>query len=63
MHKEYILVKSIRTIGHKNAIQILDRVTALNFREAKQDFKKRNNIQKELKKADLMVCEVREYWV
>ena len=55
MIKEYWLIKNIRTIGHKNSLQIVDKLNAMGIREAEKDFKNRNNFLKLLIKSDLTI--------
>lgn len=54
---EYWLIKRITTTGHKNPLQIEDRTTADTLRQAEREFKRRNNFERLLKKADLTICE------
>ena len=60
--KEYWLIKDIKTTGHKNPLQIVDKVTARTIREAEKEFKRRNNFQKLTRKADLIIAKS-ERWI
>jgi len=62
MNKEYYLIKKITTTGHKNPIQVVDKVIAQNKKEAIKEFIRRNKIPKILKKANLIVCLAIEWW-
>ena len=55
MIKEYWLIRYIKTIGHKNPFQIVDKLNAKGVRTAEQNFKKRNNFKKLLVKSDLII--------
>jgi len=57
MNKEYYLIKRITTTGHKNPIQIVDKFVCNGLRKAEEEFKRRNNFSRILKKADLTICE------
>ena len=61
-HKEYWLIKRITTIGHKNTIQVVDKLNAFGLRKATADFKRRNNFKKLLVKADLTIVESKKYY-
>jgi len=62
MKHEYYLIKRITTMGHKNPIQIVDRTTADTLRQAVEEFKRRNNFQRLLKKADLTICKSERFY-
>ena len=62
MIKEYWLIKKITTTGHKNPIQIVDRLSALGLREVEKDFRNRNNFKKLLEKADLTIVRSEKYY-
>lgn len=62
MGKEYWLIKNIKTTGHRNPIQIIDRHWAFNLREAEKEFKFRNDFKKLLIKSDLCICESRKWF-
>ena len=61
MTKEFYLIKHITTVGHKNPIQVVDKVQATTMTVAKKEFEKRNSFSKLLVKADLEICEIKQY--
>ena len=56
MIKEYWLIKNIKTIGHKNPLQMIDKVNANGLKEAEANFRDRNDFKKLLNKADLIIA-------
>lgn len=63
MNKEYWLIKTIKTIGVKNNILIVDKTNALTIREAEKEFKRRNNFKKLIVKSDLTIAESKIWFV
>lgn len=62
MHKEYILMQTIKTIGTRNPYKLIDKLQALNFGEAEKDLMTRNNFQKLLVKGDLTILQAIKYY-
>ena len=61
--KEYWLIKRITTIGHRNPLQVVDRIACDNLRNAEAQFKARNNFPKLMEKSDLTITEAKKWFV
>jgi hypothetical protein len=60
-NKEFYLIKHITTTGHKNPIQVVDKVQATTLTAAKAMFEQRNDFTRLFRKSDLEIAEIKQY--
>ena len=56
------LIRTIKTVGHRNPLQIVDKLSATGLRIADSDFQKRNKFKKLLEKGDLTIVESKRFY-
>jgi len=61
MAREYWLIKEVKTIGCKNNLRVVDRITANGLKDARHQLAVRNEFGKIIIKADLFIACTQQY--